>query len=44
MTNETTGVAPKDPFDDPVASNKMAIRALILLPGRLHRAGHHREG
>ena len=31
MTNETTGVAPKEPFDDPVTSNKMAIRALIPL-------------
>mgnify|MGYP007015029450 CR=1 FL=1 len=34
MSNNTTavtGTASADPFDDPVTSNKMAIRALIPL-------------
>ena len=34
MSNKTTAVtsaASADPFDDPVTSNKMAIRALIPL-------------
>lgn len=31
MTTQTTAVEPRDPFDDPVTSNKMAVRALIPL-------------
>ena len=34
MSNNTTavtGTASADPFDDPVTSNKMAVRALIPL-------------
>ena len=31
MATQTTAVEPQDPFDDPVTSNKMAVRALIPL-------------
>lgn len=31
MTTETVATTAKDPFDDPVTSNKMAVRALIPL-------------
>lgn len=31
MTTETAATTAKDPFDDPVTSNKMAVRALIPL-------------